>query len=83
MTRLGATVLELSAGTGTPLRTVCGGIGNCTACRVRLLEGEWPAGKTDRLRLGPLVEQGWRLACQFSPRRAVTLERPPIGAVDP
>lgn len=75
--RTGATVLQLSAATGDPLRTVCGGIGNCTACRVRVVEGEWPAGKTDRLRLGPLVEQGWRLACQFSPRQAVTLERPP------
>ena len=74
--RAGVTVLQLSAATDDPLRTVCGGIGNCTACRVRVVEGEWPAGKTDRLRLGPLVEQGWRLACQFSPRHAVTLERP-------
>jgi ferredoxin, 2Fe-2S len=82
-TRLGATVLELSAGTGMPLRTVCGGIGNCTACRVRLVAGEWPAGKTDRLRLGALVEQGWRLACQFSPRHEVTLERPPFALDDP
>ena len=77
--RTGATVLQLSAATGDPLRTVCGGIGNCTACRVRVVEGEWPAGTTDRLRLGPLVEQGWRLACQFSPRHAVTLERPPYA----
>lgn len=75
--RTGATVLELSAATGDPLRTVCGGIGNCTACRVRVVTGDWPAGRTDRLRLGPLVEQGWRLACQFSPRHAMTLERPP------
>jgi ferredoxin len=81
--RPGATVLELSAGTSTALRTVCGGIGNCTACRVRLVEGEWPAGKNDRLRLGPLVEQGWRLACQFSPRGAVTLERPPYVLAEP
>jgi ferredoxin len=75
-------VLELSMDTGTPLRTVCGGIGNCTACRVRLVTGDWPAGKTDRLRLGPLVEQGWRLACQFSPRRALTLERPVLALED-
>lgn len=78
MVRAGATVLQLSAATGDPLRTVCGGIGNCTACRVRVVEGEWPAGKTDRLRLGSLVDLGWRLACQFSPRRAVTLERPAV-----
>jgi ferredoxin, 2Fe-2S len=75
----GATVLDLATRGRVPLRTVCGGIGNCTACRVRLIAGEWPAGRTDRLRLGPLVEQGWRLACQYSPRRAITVERPEIS----
>jgi ferredoxin, 2Fe-2S len=72
----GATVLELATRARVPLRTVCGGIGNCTACRVRLITGTWPAGKTDRLRLGALVEQGWRLACQYSPKQAITIERP-------
>ncbi|MBI1967203.1 MAG: 2Fe-2S iron-sulfur cluster binding domain-containing protein [Gemmatimonadetes bacterium] len=73
----GRTVLELSAATGSPLRTVCGGIGNCTSCRVRVVTGHWPAGRQDRERLGSLVEQGWRLACQFAPKAPVTVERPP------
>ena len=72
----GATVLELSARTPERLRTVCGGIGNCTACRVRVIVGEWPAGRVDQARLGALVGDGWRLACQFSPRHAVTVLRP-------
>ncbi len=63
--------------TGDPLRTVCGGLGNCTACRVRLVAGDWPAGKTDHARLGPLVRRGWRLACQWIPKGALTIERPP------
>lgn len=73
----GLTVLELSRHSGTELRTVCGGIGNCTACRVRVVTGDWPAGKTDRARLGPLVRQGWRLACQWIPRGPLAVERPP------
>ena len=77
------TVLELSAATGNPLRTVCGGIGNCTSCRVRVVAGNWPAGRRDRERLGELVEQGWRLACQFAPKRPVTVERPHPAAIDP
>ena len=74
----GVTVLALAARTGVPLRAVCGGIGNCTACRVRVVAGEWPAGRTDLLRLGVLVEHGWRLACQYSPRGLLTVERPPV-----
>lgn len=73
----GRTVLELSRATGESLRTLCGGIGNCTSCRVRVVAGDWPAGRLDRERLGPFVERGWRLACQFAPRGAVTVERPP------
>ena len=72
----GATVLALSTRTATTLRTVCGGIGNCTACRVRVIVGEWPPGLADRARLGSLVHEGWRLACQFSPRRPVVVQRP-------
>ena len=58
---------------------VCGGMGNCTTCRVRVMEGDWTPSKTDHARLGPLVEQGWRLACQYIPRGPLVLERPPVG----
>jgi ferredoxin len=73
------TVLELAERAGIPLKMVCGGMGNCTTCRVRVVEGDWPPGKTDRNRLGPLVRQGWRLACQYVPRGLITVERPPAG----
>lgn len=73
------TVLELAERAGIPLKMVCGGMGNCTTCRVRLVEGDWPPGKTDHNRLGPLVSQGWRLACQYVPRGLITVERPPAG----
>ena len=79
----GRTVLELAAQGDAPLRNLCGGLGNCTSCRVRLVAGGWPAGRCDRERLGPLVEQGWRLACQFAPRAALIVERPRGVTVDP
>lgn len=73
----GATVLDLADRLDVPLKTVCGGVGNCTSCRVRVISGDWPAGRIDHARLGPFVNQGWRLACQFVPRGDLTLERPP------
>ena len=76
----GRTLLELAELTDTPLKTVCGGVGNCTSCRVRVVAGDLPAAPIDHARLGPFAAQGWRLACQHVPRGALTLERPP--AVD-
>ncbi|HEV8303864.1 MAG TPA: 2Fe-2S iron-sulfur cluster binding domain-containing protein [Gemmatimonadales bacterium] len=73
----GRTLLELAEESGTPLRSVCGGIGNCTSCRVRIVAGELPPGRTDHARLGPLVAHGWRLACQHVPAGHLTVERPP------
>ncbi len=73
----GRTLLELAELSETPLRSVCGGVGNCTSCRVRVLAGELAPGRTDHIRLGPLVPHGWRLACQHVPRASLTVERPP------
>ena len=77
----GKTLLDLADLTDTPLKTVCGGVGNCTSCRVRVVAGDVPAAPIDHTRLGHLVGQGWRLACQHVPRGSLTLERPP--AMDP
>jgi adenylate cyclase len=73
----GRTLLEVAELTDMPLKTVCGGVGNCTSCRVRVVAGTLPAARLDHARLGPLVAQGWRLACQHVPRGPLTLERPP------
>ena len=73
----GTTRLDIADLTETPLKTVCGGVGNCTSCRVRVVVGDLPAAPIDHARLGPFAEQGWRLACQHVPRGSLTLERPP------
>jgi adenylate cyclase len=76
----GRTILELAERSGTPLRAVCGGLGNCTSCRVRVVAGELPPARTDHARLGPLVEQGWRLACQHIVKAPLTVLR--AAAID-
>jgi adenylate cyclase len=73
----GRTLLELAELTDTPLKTVCGGVGNCTSCRVRVVAGDLPAARLDHARLGPFAAHGWRLACQHVARGSLTLERPP------
>ena len=73
----GKTLLDIADLTDTPLKTVCGGVGNCTSCRVRVVAGDLPAAPIDHARLGPFVEQGWRLACQHIPHGSLTLARPP------
>ena len=69
---------------GTPLRDVlfaygvefpCGGHGRCRKCRVKLLEGDLPAGQDERSILTEdELTAGWRLACRCSANADITLE---------
>jgi uncharacterized 2Fe-2S/4Fe-4S cluster protein (DUF4445 family) len=69
---------------GAPLRDIlfaegvefpCGGRGRCQGCKVKVLEGAWPAGpaEQDKLSSAELAE-GWRLACQKNAEHDLTLE---------
>ena len=50
---------------GIRINTPCGGRGNCGKCRVRVLEGEQPVMRMDRVHLSPEeLDAGARLACQ-------------------
>lgn len=78
-TRSGQTLLEAAQSAGVGLASVCGGVGTCEECRVRLASG--------RLTPPTLVEQavmtpaeltaGFRLACQAEPLSDVKLDIPP------
>jgi len=61
------------------LQAVCGGVGTCGQCQVRLTAGSLSAPTLqEREKLGPeLLEGGHRLACQAIPVCDVTLEIPP------
>lgn len=75
----GQTLLEAAQTAGVGLASVCGGVGTCEECRLRLVNG--------RLTPPTLIEQavlsredlaaGFRLACQAEPLGDVKLDIPP------
>lgn len=63
---------------GIAIESVCGGVGACGKCRVRILEGEVDSPtpqEEDHLQAGQL-EQGMRLACQVRPLSDLTVDIP-------
>lgn len=64
--RRGETLLEAAQRNGVQLVSVCGGMGSCGSCRVRVLEGDVsPPTQSEAEHLTPSdLATGWRLACQ-------------------
>lgn len=61
----GETLLEAVRSIGISLPSVCGGLGSCGKCIVRILEGEVsPPSRQELKLLGGRVREGFRLACQ-------------------
>lgn len=76
----GETLLAAGMRTGVDIRHDCGGKGVCGTCRVEVLAGgDALSSVTDpeRKHLGELLDDGWRLACQATPRAPVRLRVPP------
>jgi uncharacterized 2Fe-2S/4Fe-4S cluster protein (DUF4445 family) len=75
----GETLLSAAQSVGVELQTVCGGVGTCGQCKVRLIAGALSAATALEMeKLGPeLLAAGFRLACQAIPESNVTLEIPP------
>lgn len=75
----GKTLLSAAQSVGVELQAVCGGVGTCGHCKVRLTKGflsEVTAQETELL--GPeLLALGQRLACQAIPESDITVEIPP------
>ena len=76
--------VTLGVARGTPLRDVlfaygvefpCGGMGDCLACRVKVLKGNIPADNEQQRNLSPkLLDEGWRLACCAMAEADIVLE---------
>lgn len=81
----GMTLLEAAQSAGVELSSVCGGIGACESCRVRLVEGDLtPATLEERgLFSDEELSQGCRLACQASPTSDVKIDIPPESFTTP
>lgn len=63
-----------------PIHTVCGGRARCGCCRVRIVsdgKGISPPNEYEKNRLGENErKEGWRLACQTTTLRDVTIWLP-------
>jgi uncharacterized 2Fe-2S/4Fe-4S cluster protein (DUF4445 family) len=81
----GASLRDILATVGVPVRSGCGGMGACGLCLVRIEAGEVdpPTGHELRRLRPEQVRQGIRLACQVIPCRDLTLTivSPPIPSV--
>jgi uncharacterized 2Fe-2S/4Fe-4S cluster protein (DUF4445 family) len=81
----GRTLLDAARSAGVELVSICGGMGICEGCKVRLVEG----------RLSPLtveereilteeeIAQGYRLACQAIPQSDVKVDIPSESLTTP
>lgn len=78
--RSGMSVLEAAARARVPIRVRCGGKAACLMCKVNVEAGGSAGltepGQNERLKLGSLLEQGARLACQAKIRGDVTVTLP-------
>jgi uncharacterized 2Fe-2S/4Fe-4S cluster protein (DUF4445 family) len=65
----GDSLLDVARRTGVGLSGVCGGLGKCGACKVRMLEGKAsdPTPSEEEIFTAEELQKGWRLACQAHP----------------
>ena len=77
--RPGQTLLNAAQSAGVGLASVCGGVGTCEECRVRLVSGKLtPPTLVEEAALSKAdLSAGFRLACQAGPLSAVKLDIPP------
>lgn len=83
--RPGETLLEVAQRAGVEIISICGGIGSCDSCRVRLAQGHLtPPTLSEEAEFSPAqLAQGWRLACQAEPLSDVRLDIPPESLTTP
>lgn len=76
--RPGTTLLEAARKAKLHIRTRCGGNAGCLMCKVIVREQSEPIPirQNESLKLGSLVEQGYRLACQAKVLGNVIVELP-------
>ncbi len=76
--RAGLTLLDAARSGKVPVRTRCGGHASCLMCKVLVhrQDGLTAPSHNEALKLGQLLEQGYRLACQAKVIGEVTVEVP-------
>ena len=79
----GTNLLSAAQRAGVEIVASCGGIGICSTCKMRILQGKvTPPTLTEEEELGQeLLLAGFRLACQTEPLEDVSVEIPPESLV--
>ena len=80
-----ATLLQAAQNAGVELSSICGGMGTCGACKVRLVKGELTpltADETAELSKSE-IQSGMRLACQAKILGSVLIDIPPESLTTP
>ncbi len=72
-------LMECARQLGVDIVSLCGGVGSCDRCRVKIIEGEVspPTQEEESALATSDLEQGYRLACQTYPLSDVKLYVPP------
>ncbi len=78
-------LLECAHQLGLGIKSICGGIGKCHACKIKILEGTVSEPTSNELDFFSPQEQnqGWRLACQTYPYSHCRLHVPPESITTP
>lgn len=82
---VGETLLTAAQSSGVELISICGGVGSCASCSIRLVSGELSQpteGEEETLGVEALAK-GYRLACQAKPLGDVKVEIPPESLATP
>jgi len=81
----GMTLLAAAQSAGVELASLCGGVGVCDSCRVRLVSGELtpPTLEEESWFTAEELAQGYRLACQAEPLGDVKIDIPPESLTTP
>ncbi len=78
-------LLEAAQLAGVDITSICGGIGICGSCKVRLMQGELSSATIDEQETFTEDElhNGYRLACQAYPQSDVIIDVPPESLTTP
>ena len=83
--KAGSSLLEAAQNAGVDLLSICGGVGTCYGCRVRLASGKLsaPTLEEEAGLEGEDLALGYRLACQAIPLGDVKIDIPPESLTTP
>ncbi len=78
-------LLNAAQEAGINIASICGGVGICDSCKIRLIKGNLSEITLDEKAIftGQELEAGFRLACQAYPESELTIEIPPESLTAP